>query len=149
MRLAKYTAPALDPWQELEQLRNRVRSFFTGPSRLDAILPEGVSFTPAVEMVETDNEILVTAELPGVSKDQVEVQLEDNVLTLRGEKQEEREQKEKETYLYERTYGSFRRSFTLPAKVDEGKVKAEFADGVLKIHLPKLEKTNGKKIEIA
>jgi HSP20 family protein len=82
-------------------------------------------------------------------KDDVEVDLENNVLTIRGEKKQEKEEKEKEQYLFERYYGSFQRSFALPAPVDESKVRAEFRNGVLRINLEKSVQARGKKITIS
>jgi HSP20 family protein len=79
----------------------------------------------------------------------VDVDLENNVLTIRGEKKQQKEEKEKEHYLFERYYGSFQRSFSLPAPVDESSVKAEFRNGVLKIHLDKAAQVKGTKITIS
>ena len=86
--------------------------------------------------------------IPARDEKDVEVTLQDGVLSLKGEKKEEHEEKEKERYLYERSYGAFQRSFTLPSTVDETKVKAEFTEGVLKITLPKSGQPRGRKIEI-
>lgn len=148
MQMTRHRPTAVNPWQELNEMRSRVRSLFGDPLKLDVLMAEDVSFSPAVEISETDTEILVTAELPGIRRENVDIEIENNVLSLSGEKQEEREEKKKETYVYERSYGSFRRSFTLPAPVDEENVKAEFSDGVLRIHLPKLHKSHGRKISI-
>jgi len=109
---------------------------------------------PSVDVVETDKSYEVSAELPGVDEKNIEVQIADGVLTLRGEKREEKEeQDEKKNYhLVERSYGSFQRSFALPENVAEDKVTAEFQNGILKIVVPKTapskveEKT--RKIEI-
>jgi HSP20 family protein len=143
MALMKWHSPA----EEMTRMQRRMRRLFEEPFRLDFIT-EDMGWMPAVEVVETDGAIEVTAELPGMSKEDVEIHLEQNVLTIRGEKKEEMERKEKERYLYERFYGSFQRAFTLPAPVDEGKVTAEFRNGVLKIHLPKTAEVKGKKISI-
>ena len=107
-----------------------------------------MGWTPSVEVTESDDAIDVTAELPGVSKDDVEVDLENNVLTIRGEKKSDQEETKKEHYFFERYYGSFQRSFSLPVPVDEGKVAAEFRNGILKVHLLKTNGTKGRKIPI-
>ena len=131
---------APDPFTQLEIRMQRLIS--------EPFVTEEMGWNPSVEVTETDNSIEVSAELPGVSKDDVEVDLENNVLTIRGEKKEEKEEKEKERYVYERFYGSFHRSFALPVTVDETKVTAEFKDGVLRVHLEKRAQANGKKIQI-
>jgi HSP20 family protein len=98
---------------------------------------------------ENDSEIVVQAELPGMTQDDIELNLEDNRLTLRGEKKYE-EKKEKENYhSVERSYGRFTRSFTLPAGVEHDKVQATFKDGVLKITMPKSEEAKPKRIAIS
>lgn len=96
--------------------------------------------TPAVDITEADGAYKLTAELPGLTEKDIEVQVAGDVLTLKGEKREEKEQKEKSFHLSERSYGSFQRSFSLPEGVDRDKVTAEFAKGVLTITMPKTEK---------
>jgi HSP20 family protein len=92
---------------------------------------------PAVDVVEKDKAYEITAELPGIDKNNVEVKFADGVLTLKGEKKEEKEQKEKDRYVSERRYGSFQRSFRVPDSVDADKIDANFQNGVLTISLPK------------
>jgi HSP20 family protein len=125
-----------------------MQQLFDEPFRLPFIT-EDMGWTPSVEVADTESSIDVTAELPGVSKEDVDVDLENNVLTIRGEKKQQKEEKEKEHYLFERYYGSFQRSFSLPAPVDESSVKAEFRNGVLKIHLDKAAQSKGTKITIS
>ncbi len=105
---------------------------------------------PRVDMRETDTAIEIQAELPGVTEKDIEVQLADGVLTLKGEKKQEREEKEKGYYLMERAYGSFLRQIPIPVEVEEDKVEAKFDKGVLTITLPKKPEaqTKAKKIEI-
>jgi HSP20 family protein len=118
--------------------------------------PHAIDWVPPMSIVETDKEFMVTAELPGLDQKDVDVSVEDGLLTIKGEKIQEREEKkepdeeQKKVYLYERTYGSFYRSFALPPTVDAAKVNAVFAKGVLKVHLPKSAemKPNGRKIEV-
>jgi HSP20 family protein len=94
---------------------------------------------PRVDVSESENEYEVTAELPGIDEKDVELTLADNVLTIRGEKKVEREEKDKDKnyYMSERSFGSFRRAVPLPAEVDEDRVEANFKNGVLTVHLPK------------
>ena len=106
--------------------------------------------SPAVDITEDAAAYKVTAELPGMSEKEIEVVLSDDTLTLKGEKRQEKEQKEKNFYLSERSYGSFQRSFTLPDAVDREKIAADFAKGVLTITMPKTAKAkeSQKKIEV-
>lgn len=92
---------------------------------------------PRVDIAETDKEIKVTAELPGVDEKDVDVSLEDKQLTIRGEKRQEKEEKGKSYYRSERSYGKFMRSFTLPYKVKPSQIKATFEKGILNISIPK------------
>lgn len=112
-----------------------------------------ISFVPPMEIAETPVELTLTAELPGMTAKDVEINFEDGTLFVRGEKVEEKEEGEekKEYYLWERNYGAFQRAFTLPFTVDSSKVVAEFKNGVLKVHMPKTAeaKAKGRKIEIA
>jgi HSP20 family protein len=142
MTIVKWRSPALS------QVERRMQQLFDEPFRLPFIT-EDMGWTPSVEVADTESSIDVTAELPGVSKEDVDVDLENNVLTIRGEKKQQKEEKEKEHYLFERYYGSFQRSFSLPAPVDESSVKAEFRNGVLKIHLDKAALSKGTKITIS
>ncbi len=107
-----------------------------------------LEWTPPVDITERDDALVLTAELPGMGKDDVEVELENNVLTLRGEKRSEHEEKEEGRHVYERQYGQFTRSFTLPRSVDADRIHARFRDGVLTVTMPKLERSGGKKIDI-
>jgi HSP20 family protein len=105
-------------------------------------------WVPSVDVSETDGEYQIKAEIPDVKKEDVRVTLEDGVLTIQGERKQEKEEKGKKYHRIERSYGSFVRSFTLPDLVDEEKVKAEFKDGVLNLKLPKSEKAKPKAIEV-
>lgn len=106
--------------------------------------------SPNVDVRETDNEITLTAELPGLDEKDVEVIVENRTLTIRGTKREEKEQGEGKARLIERRYGSFARSFTLPPHVDEAKIKAQFEKGLLRLSMPKSQnaKPSGRRIEI-
>jgi HSP20 family protein len=124
-------------------------------SRLSRLLGEaGVGFgargrlAPSVDIAEDDGRYVVTAELPGSKKDDVTVELEDNLLTICGEKHNEREDKKEQSRWIERTYGSLSRSFTLPGNAVADRVKADFKDGVLTIEIPKAEATKPRVISI-
>jgi len=106
------------------------------------------SWSPAVDIYETDNQIMVQAELPGIEKKDIALQLENNVLTLKGERRFEKETKQENYHRIERSYGGFSRAFTIPTIVDEEKIRADYKDGILKIELPKKEQVKSKQIKI-
>lgn len=107
------------------------------------------TWLPAVDIVETEDAFVATADLPGLKKGDIDVSIEDSVLTVSGERKFENAE-EKGTYRrVERSYGTFRRSFTLPRSVDAGKVEAKFKDGVLSLTLPKSEVAKGRKIAVS
>ncbi len=106
--------------------------------------------SPAVDVTEDDTAYKVAAELPGMAEKEIEVVVSGDTLTLKGEKRQEKEQKEKNLYLSERSYGSFQRSFYIPEGVDRDKIAADFSKGVLTITMPKTPKAveQQKKIEV-
>jgi len=106
------------------------------------------ALSPAVDLAEDDKSYLVTAELPGVRKEDVTVELHEDVLTIRGEKKSEREEKKDRSHWIERSYGSFSRSFTLPANAVAEEMKATFKDGVLSVEIPKKEAAKARQIAI-
>ena len=110
----------------------------------------GAAAMPRVDVSETEAEYEVTAELPGLEEKEVEVLLDQNVLTLKGEKKAEREEKDKNYYLAERSFGAFRRTIPLPVEIDRDKVEASFKNGVLTVRLPKAEqaRTQAKRIQV-
>jgi HSP20 family protein len=107
-----------------------------------------IDWVPDVDIIESEKEYLIKAELPEVKKEDVKVSVEKGVLTIQGERKQEKEEKGKKFHRIERSYGSFERSFTLPDDADEGKVSAEFKDGILSVHLAKSEKAVPKPIEV-
>jgi len=125
-----------DPFSYLRNQINRVFDDFWGQPWL-APRETFAGFWPQVDVTETDKEIKVSAEIPGVESKDIDVSVEDGMLTIKGEKKYEREEKEKGQYRMERSYGSFERAIELPAEVDESKAKAEFKKGVLRLTLPK------------
>ncbi|WP_047462165.1 Hsp20/alpha crystallin family protein [Rhizobium rhizogenes] len=152
----KKTAPAIARWTPLEGLRSEIDRVFNDftPGFFDRTLARFPNaFTrdvPAVDFVESDKAYELTAELPGIDAKELELTLANGILTVKGEKQESKEEKEKEYYLSERRYGSFQRSLQLPDGVDAEKIDASFANGVLKVVLPKTPsaKKNDRKIAI-
>ena len=112
--------------------------FFDTPSRI----------VPSMDLAETENELIVKAELPGLTEKEVDVVLEDDVLTIKGEKKQEKEEKGKHFHRVERSYGAFQRAFRLTSPVKSEEVSAKFENGVLEITLPKAEEARPKKIEI-
>ncbi len=106
------------------------------------------AWAPAVDIFETENSIVLKAELPGVDPKDVEVRVEDNTLYLKGERKFEKETKEENYHRIERSYGSFARSFVLPNSMDAEKVAAEYQDGLLTLTLPKREEAKPKTIKI-
>jgi HSP20 family protein len=105
-------------------------------------------WSPSVDIYEAENELVLTAELPGVDENDVEIKIEDNTLTLHGDRKFEKETKEENYHRMERSYGSFYRSFTLPRNIDQDKIKAESENGILKISLPKKPELKPKKVKI-
>jgi len=106
------------------------------------------AWTPAVDIVEHDSEYVVKLELPGVNKEDVKITIESNILTIQGEKKQEKETNKENYHRVERNYGSFQRSFTLPTTVKSDKIDAVYKDGVLTVALPKAEEAKPKQIEV-
>ena len=144
--------------RELEEMGDRLNRVFAGLGRpaLGRTAPGEASrealtvpeWAPVVDITETDDEFLIKAELPEVKREEVKVSVENGVLTIQGERKQEKEEKGKKFHRVERYYGSFMRTFTVPDNVDEKKVRAEFKDGVLNLHLPKAESFKPRKIEV-
>jgi HSP20 family protein len=134
-----------DPFRELNTLYGRLGGFPVKDWELPASM---TAWNPSVDIFENDNEIVVKAELPGVSAKDIDVRLENNILTLKGERRFAKEAKEENYHRIEREYGTFSRSFSLPTAVNGDKVAAEYKDGVLKIVLPKKEEIKPKPIKV-
>lgn len=140
-----------NPLREMERMQREFDRLFNGSRSRLGRSEESMTATewsPSVDITEDDNEFVVKAELPEVKKDDVKVTLEQDVLTIRGERRAEKEEKHKKYHRVERSYGSFERSFTLPEATDAGKITSEFKDGVLTVHLPKNPSARPKAIEI-
>ena len=106
------------------------------------------AWTPAADIAEHDDSYVVKAELPGLSRDDVKITVQDTILTIRGEKKQEKESKEANYHRVERSYGSFQRSFTLPTSIRNDKIDATFKDGILSITMPKAEEARPKQIDV-
>lgn len=105
-------------------------------------------WTPALDLHENDNAYVVTVELPGAKREDIHVEVHENVLTIRGEKRSERESSSEKRHYVERCYGSFSRAFTLPAGADTDRIQATFKDGVLTVEIPKTEQKKPKQVDI-
>jgi HSP20 family protein len=139
--------PTRDMLSIRDDMNRLFDNFLSGlPDRTKGLL-EG-EWAPTIDIAETDDEIVVTAELPGVTQDNVDITITEDVLTLKGEKREEKEVKEKNYHRVERSYGSFQRSVTLPAGVLADQAKASYKDGVLHINISKSEEAKPKQIKI-
>lgn len=100
---------------------------------------ENIFFFPDIDVIENDDALMLTAELPGLNKDDIDINFNDGTLTIRGEKQVERDEEVKDTHITERRFGKFARSYTLPRAIDADAIKAEMKDGVLIVTVPKIE----------
>lgn len=138
----RLTRPAT-PFDMLQQQIDRVFESF---SSWDG---GAVAFSPCMEVAETPEAVEITTELPGMDEKDVEISVADGVLTIRGEKKEEREEEKKSYRVIERSYGSFERSLALPRSVDTGAVNATLTKGVLKIVLPKTAEAKAQQIKIS
>ncbi len=137
-----------NPWAGFNALQRRMNRLFE-----DFFAPEeeagSVEWAPRVDVTELEDKFEVSAELPGLSKDDVKVEINDNMLTISGEKRSAHEKKDRNLYVSERCFGSFRRVFQLPTNINAAKIGAEFKNGVLNITLPKTEEAKPKQIEIS
>jgi len=140
-----------NPWREMSAMPDRLDRFLDDPFfRLGRMAEDsGLGmWNPAVDLYEKDDYFMIKAELPGVDKNDINIDLKDRLLTLSGERTHDKEVNEENYYRRERSYGKFQRTFTLPADVDSNQIKAEFKDGVLQIEIPKPEEKKAKKVTI-
>lgn len=132
-----------DPFRDLEDVSDRLNRVFgrsTLPKNGGKIAMATFDWSPSVDVAETAEEFQIKAELPDVQKEDVKVSVEGGVLRIEGERKQEKEEKGKKWHRVERSYGSFLRTFSLPENIDEVKVRADFKEGVLNVHLPKSAK---------
>jgi len=145
------TLMKLSPFRGMIDLQSEMNRLFSDyfsstPERSENETP---LWQPFVDIAETDDDIIVTADLPGMKKDDIKIVVQDNILTLQGEKKQETEDKKQNYHRVERVYGSFMRNFRLPSSVVVDKINAEYKDGVLNVVLPKSEEAKPKEVNIA
>jgi HSP20 family protein len=140
-----------DPFREFSTLQDRMnrlfRESFTEGGREEALTT--TSFAPPVDVYEDEHNVSLKIEVPGIDEKDIDVRLENNTLTVHGERKFEKEEKEENFRRVERQYGSFTRSFTLPATVDADKVSANYDKGILKITLPKKAEAKPKQVKVS
>jgi len=141
----------LNPVRDMFNFSNRINHVFDNffyPTNRDEVEFSIRNWNPVVDVYDNDDNFVIKAELPGIDKEDIEIDVKDRVLTLKGERSSENEVKEDNYYRRERSFGKFERAFTLPADVDPDKIKADFKDGVLKIDIPKPEEQKPRQITI-
>jgi HSP20 family protein len=140
-----------NPFRELDEVQNRLGGLFSGRFPRFGDGSGGLKladWSPQVDITEDDKEYLIKADLPEMKKDEIKVNVENGVLSVSGERKTEKEEKNKKFHRIERSYGTFQRSFALPDDADGTKVKAEFKEGVLRVHLPKNPVAKPRAIEV-
>ncbi len=142
--LATFPSDVLGIQREINRMFD---GFFRGGLFDDSTLATS-AWNPAVDIAEHEDDYVVKVELPGMTRDDVKITMQHNVLTIRGEKKQEKESKESNSHRVERSYGAFQRSLTLPSSVKSDGIEAAYKDGVLSITLPKAEEAKPKQIEV-
>jgi HSP20 family protein len=139
-----------DPlWKEFNTLSSRLNRLFDYQRQREDDESDFLgTWSPAVDIYDKGNDVVIHAELPGMKKEDIDVHVENNVLTIRGKKERKEEVKEEGYYRTERAYGTFSRSFSLPNTVDVKKIHAEYKEGVLTLKLPKAEEAKPRQIEV-
>src|SRR5262245_49331070 len=139
---------AMDPFREMFDLQRSINRLFedaSGSVNSDTAIS---AWTPAVDIFEDENQFLIKAELPEVGREDVKVSLNENTLSITGERRIENEEKREGYHRVERRYGQFYRSFTLPPNADPERISAQFKEGVLRLSIPKREEAKPKQIEV-
>jgi len=140
----------LAPFRDFERMRKEMDrfwdSFLEGTMRRRG--EDGTEWFPSLDVSETKNELVVKAEIPGMDSKDIDISLSDGMLTIRGEKKYEKEEKEENYHFIERSYGTFSRSVSLPRDLKHDKISASYKDGVLRVVLPKSEEAKKKEIKI-
>ena len=152
MTLTRWQKPQLgSPFRQLSTLRDEIDRLFESPlsSLTELSQPFSGGWAPAVDLYEDRDSFVFKMELPGMSKDQIDISLHEGVLSISGERKEEQKQEDAETYRSERYFGRFQRSVSLPTRVDADKVNASYKDGILTVTLPKSEEAKAKQIAIS
>lgn len=148
MSIIRYKAPELTPWSSFDRLSS-LRELFDSAFQLAGSAP-GYSpgWAPALDVHEDDEKVTVQVELAGMKKEDFDISLQDDVLTISGERTADSARREGESFRSERLFGSFSRSVTLPAPVKSGDVTASYKDGILTVTLPKAEEAKPRKIQV-
>ena len=154
MTLIRYQAPELAPWSGVDRwsnLRDELNSFFELPfwssfARTGQLF---AGWSPALDLYQSHDNMIAVVELPGMSKDDIEISLHDRTLTISGERKRERSSNGEKAECTERYVGTFRRSIALPTRVDANKVSATYRDGILTVALPKAEEVKPKQIQVS
>ena len=149
MNLIRYQFPELTNWSPLDRLasfRDEINRLFDTSTPAQSCFFSG--WNPTLDVYDEKDRFLVSVELPGMKKEEINLSFQDGVLTVSGERKHEREGKEGETFRSERYFGKFQRSVSLPASVDASKINATYKDGVLQIDLPKAEEAKPKQIQV-
>lgn len=146
MSIIKY-----DPFRELRSLQDDMNRLFTSSLPRDLTREDMASggWSPSVDIYENENEIILEAELPGMQREDFEVSIENNVITLKGKREFEKKEEGDNYHRVERAYGSFTRSFSLPRTISAEETKADFKNGILKVSLPKREEARARRIEVS
>jgi HSP20 family protein len=154
MKLIRYQTPDSAPWLALDRwsnLRDELNSFFdmpfwSGSGRTGQLF---TGWSPALDLYESGDHFVAVVELPGMSKEAIDISLHDGTLTISGERKREKSDNGETAQRTERYVGTFRRSISLPSRVDSGKVSATYQDGILKVTLPKAEEAKPKQIQVS
>lgn len=140
-----------DPFKDLLSIQDRMNRLFEETILRTRTTQEGFTsgtWTPAVDVYETNTNIVLKAELPGIEQKDIMLEVKDNILVIKGERRFERDVKEENYYQVERSYGTFQRTFPLPSNVDQDNVKAKFKEGVLEVVIPKISHEDRKVIKV-
>ncbi len=140
-----------DPFRDLVTLKERMDRLFEDTFARSRSIEESLapgSWSPPVDIYETDENIVLKAELPGIERKDITLEVKENILTLKGDRKFEKEVKQENYHRVERSYGSFQRSFSLPSNIKRDRVEAEFKDGILEVTLPKAEVAKPKQIKV-
>ncbi len=129
------------PIREFDNINNSIQKYFDDFTSMESSFNTD-TFTPKFDISEKGNQFIIETEVPGVKKENLKITLQDNILTIQGEKKNVSNESERKYFLTERTYGSFKKSFTLPEEVNSDKVNAKFNDGVLSVTLDKVEEVS-------
>ncbi len=149
MALVKWHGKEWDPFRELRELQRNMDNIFNASwENLPDRLSQEATWLPSLDITEDKDNILIKADLPGVKQSDIDVSVSDDILTIKGERKQEQEVKDRKTHRIERFYGSFCSSISMPEYVDASKIAATYKDGVLEISLPKTEKAKPRQIKV-